>query len=104
MVNDFNRAGEEAFLLGLSYNFGKIGLDWLSFVTLYAYGYDAIDPAIKEDRPDRKEFNITVDFRPKISENRDLWLRVRYANVDIEGQDDSVNDFRIILNYYFTAL
>jgi len=104
MVNDFNRAGEEAFLLGLSYNFGKIGLDWLSFVTLYAYGYDAIDPAIKEDRPDRKEFNITVDFRPKISENRDLWLRVRYANVDIDGQDDSVNDFRIILNYYFTAL
>jgi len=104
MVNDFNRAGEEAFLLGLSYDFGKIGLDWLSFFTNYAYGYDAIDPEAKESLPDRKEFNITVDFRPKISENRDLWLRIRYANIDNEGLDDSINDFRVILNYYFTAL
>jgi len=104
MVNDFNRAGEEAFLIGLSYNFGKIGLDWLSFFTYYAYGYDAIAPEAKESLPDRKEFNITVDLRPNITENRDLWLRVRYANVDIDGQGDSVNDFRIILTYYFTAL
>ena len=104
MEKDFNRAGEEAFLIGLSYNFGKLGLNWLSFYTNYAYGYDALDPEANESLPDRKEFNITVDFRPNIFENRDLWIRIRYANIDNEGLDDSINDFRVILNYYFTAL
>lgn len=104
MEKDFNRAGEEAFLIGLSYNFGKLGLNWLSFYTNFAYGYDAIDPEAKESLPDQKEFNITLDLTPKIFDNRDLWLRVRYANVEVEGENESINDFRVILNYYFTAL
>ncbi len=104
MLNDFNLAGEEAFLIGLSYSFDKLGLDWLSFYTNFAYGYDAIDPEVKESLPDQKEFNITLDLTPKIFDNRDLWLRVRYANVEVEGENESINDFRVILNYYFTAL
>jgi len=104
MLNDFNLAGEEAFLIGLSYSFDKLGLDWLSFYTNFAYGYDAIDPEVKESLPDQKEFNITLDLTPKLFDNRDLWLRVRYANVEVDGENESINDFRVILNYYFTAL
>lgn len=104
MVKDFNRAGEEAFMLALSYSFNRFGLEELSFFTKYAFGYDAVDPDSGESLPDQKEFNITFDYRPKILDRRDLWLRIRFANVDIDGENDSLNDFRLILNYSFTIL
>ena len=44
MQKDFNRAGEDAWLLGFSYDFTKIRLKGLSAFTNFASGYDAIDP------------------------------------------------------------
>jgi len=64
----------------------------------------AVDSEDGESLPDQSEFNIPADFRPKLFENRDLRLKVRYANVDVTGENDSVDDIRLILNYYFTAL
>ena len=104
MEEDFDSAGEKAFLIGLSYNFGKLGFDWLSFYTNYAFGYDAIDTENQVSTPDQKEFNITLDIKPRIIKDRDIWLRLRYANLDTQGEEKNLNDFRIILNYNFTLL
>jgi len=104
MEEDFDSAGEKAFLIGLSYNFGKLGLDWLSFYSNYAFGYDAINTDNNVPAPDQKEFNITLDIKPRIIKDRDIWLRLRYANLDTQGEEKNVNDFRIILNYNFTVL
>jgi len=104
MVKDFNRAGEEAFLFGLSHDLKSISLEGLSFFTNYAFGYDAVDAAADEPLPDQKEFDITVDYKPKKMMLEGLWLRFRYANVDLSGDKDSINDLRLILNYNFPVL
>ena len=40
---DFDLAGENAFLVGLSYNFAGFGFDEWSFFTNIAHGIDAED-------------------------------------------------------------
>ena len=104
MVDNFNRAGENAFLIGLSHDLTNEAIDGLSFFVNYAIGYDAINPENKEELPDQKEFNITVDYKPENLVIRGLWIRIRYANVNFSGDLDSINDFRIILNYNLPLL
>ena len=79
-------------------------LEGLSFFANYAIGYDAVDDTDKQELPDRREFNITVDYKPERLIIRGLWLRFRYANVDLSGDEDSVNDVRLILNYNLPLL
>lgn len=100
MVKDFDRRGEFAWLVGLSYNFQHFSfLDGLSFFTNYASGYtDDIDGQIL---PDQREWDITVDYRPTEGYLEGLWLRFRRSQVD---QDDGLLsnnsvDYRVILNF-----
>ena len=99
IVKDFNRAGENAFLIGLSHDFKNERLNGLSFFTNYAIGHDARDTDNQESLPNQREFDITIDYKPEKLVIRGLWLRFRYANVNISGDDDSINDLRLILNY-----
>lgn len=97
MLADFDRAGEAAWLIALSYNFGRFGIDGLSFNLKYARGYgDA-------GAPDRDEFDMTVDFKPERTFVQGLWLRLRYATLDtFDGR--SRDDTRIIVNYEIPLL
>ena len=67
-------------------------------------GYDARDPDINEPLPNQREFDITFDYKPEKIVIRGLWIRLRYANVNVTGENDSINDFRIILNYNLPLL
>ena len=99
IVKDFNRAGEKALLLGLSYDFADLGAEGLVFTSLAAFDLD-----VDNDVPKWNEYDFTLDYRLSTLEDTDwawlspLWLRARYAYVDI-GDDDDLNDFRIIANY-----
>jgi len=96
---DFDRANEKAVLLGLSYNtdfFSSLGLS--SYINI-AHGTDAEDPSTGLDLPDRTEYDITVDYKPPEGVFEGLWIRARYAHLDIEGDGEEVRDFRIIVNY-----
>jgi len=101
---DFDRANEKAVLLGLSYNtdfFSSLGLS--SYINI-AHGTDAKDPMTGADLPDRTEYNLTVDYKPPLGLLQGLWLRLRYAQLDIEGDGETVRDIRIIMNYDFPIL
>ena len=51
------------------------------------------------------EFNADVQWRPQWKFLKGLWFRVRYANVQqVEGPKNSINDFRVIVNYDFNLL
>jgi hypothetical protein len=63
MQRDFNRADEDAWLLGLSYNFKGPGVEGLSAFANYAEGNDARDPGTGGDLPDQEELDFTVDHR-----------------------------------------
>jgi hypothetical protein len=59
MVKDFYQAGEDAWLVGLSYDFSHVGMDGLSSFFNYANGNTSAAS------PDEEEFDITVDYRFK---------------------------------------
>ena len=59
MIADFDRAGESAWGIAISYDLQD--LDWLnglSLFILYARGYPSTDA------PDQAEWDVTLDFRP----------------------------------------
>jgi hypothetical protein len=99
MIESFNRANEDAWLVGASYDFAEIGLPGLSSFVNYARG-DTPDSGSSAS-PDQRELDITVDYRFQYRALEGLWLRARAAFVD---QDNDVNgagdmeDIRVILN------
>jgi len=100
---DFDRAGEDAWLVGLSYDFGSIGIDGLSGFTNYVRGNTPDSGSAAS--PDQEEFDITVDYRLNYNTPKGIWLRVRSAFVNQKGpgaQDSK--EIRIILNYKLPLL
>ena len=96
LVNkDFDRAGEDAWLIGLSYDFTRLGLPELSAFANYANG-DTPDNGSNAS-PDQQEFDLTIDYRFTGVMNG-LWVRARTAYVDQDGGLDS-QDYRLIVNY-----
>ena len=98
MESKFDRAGEDAWRTGLSYDFRFVGIDGLSAFVDYARGNTPDSgPAAS---PDQDEFDLTVDYRFKKGPFESLWLRFRGAVLNQHGPNarDIVN-FRIILNY-----
>jgi hypothetical protein len=98
IVKDFNRAGEKAVLAGFSYDFAHVGAEGLVFTSLAAVTVD-----VDEDLPEFEEYDFTLDYRFSALEGASawlapLWLRARYAHVEI-GDDDDLDDFRVIVNY-----
>jgi hypothetical protein len=93
MLSNFVSPGENAFLVGASYDFGKIGLRGVSAFVNFVYG---------DQRDDdwRHEFNATLDYRINNGPLKNLWLRLRYANLESRGQVP-VTDYRVIVNYSF---
>ena len=99
MKSDFNRAGEQAWMVGLTYNFSRIGLDGLSMNTKYASGYNAEDFSSGSKRGDEQEFDITFDYYPPAGRPlAGFWLRVRGAKRWQDGLE-SGHDIRVLLNY-----
>jgi predicted porin len=98
MQKDFNRADEDAWLVGASYDFKDWGLDGLSMFANYAEGSGARD-ADGASSSDQREFNVTADYKVKKGPARGAWLRVRWSTLDVEGMDDESTDFRVIVNY-----
>jgi len=98
MVEDFNRAGEDAWLVGLAYDFAEAGWNGISGFVNYAEGY--VSDSDSTGAPDQTELDVTLDIRPTNAVVDGLWLRLRYASVDQDGRfADDVRDWRAILNY-----
>jgi hypothetical protein len=98
---DFDRAGEDAWMIGGNYNFQRVGPGELSLFANIVSG-DTPDSGPVAS-PDEIEFDLTVDYRIKEGAAENLWLRFRAAFVD---QDESVNgddfiDLRLIVNWDF---
>jgi hypothetical protein len=103
MLRDFSRADEDAWLVGLSYSFSKLGFGGLSMFTNYARGNT---PDSGENAsPDQEEIDLTVDYRFKRDFLKGLWLRVRGAYLNQDGPEgNDVKQFRAIINYELPVL
>jgi hypothetical protein len=104
MQEDFDRASEDAFGVGASFHFRRLGLPGLSAHGLAAWGRDAKDPATRQSLPDQRELDATLDYRFEDGVLRGLWLRLRFSNVDIEDSSRDSNELRFIVNYELPVL
>lgn len=105
IINDFNRADEEAWLLGASYDFSKVGAPGLSGFINYAEG-NTPDSGPNASA-DKDELNITIDYRFQKKSLKGLWLRARAAIVDRHENNEGLTDlqdYRFILNYEIPIL
>ncbi|HEX5032173.1 MAG TPA: OprD family outer membrane porin [Candidatus Eisenbacteria bacterium] len=93
---DFNREGEQAFLVKAVYDFGNIGLAGVTFYALYCHGWD------REDGFDEDEVDLDLQWRPTKESLKGLSIRVRWAYVwERGGADDTQQDLRVIVNWDF---
>ena len=103
MIEDFNRAGEDAWLVGLAYDFSQAGLPGVSGFLNYAEGYTPNSDST--GLPDQRELDLTLDVRATQAPWDGLWLRLRHARVDQNGNfANDVRDWRVILNYKLPLL
>jgi hypothetical protein len=104
-VQDFNRAGENAFMAKLSYDFTRLGLQGVTAYALFVHGWGRVDPTTKASVANENEFDADLQWRPQWKFLKGLWFRVRYANVhQYEAPKNTINDFRVIVNYDFPLL
>jgi hypothetical protein len=104
-VQDFNRAGEGAFMVKASYDFTRLGIEGLAAYVLFVHGWGRIDPSTKDPVPNENEFDADIQWRPQWKFLKGLWFRVRYAMVhQYQAPKNTINDFRVIVNYDFPLL
>jgi hypothetical protein len=98
MLSDFNRAGENAWLVGASYDLSVLGIEGLSAFAKYAQGNTPDSGSSRS--PDQEEFDITFDYRFKKGPLKNLWLLFRTAFLNQKGSNAvDQSNVRIILNY-----
>ena len=103
MIKDFDRAGEDAWLVGLSSDFRYFGENAFSAFINYAWG-DTSDHGSKAS-PDQSELDVTLDYKPEAGTIKGLWFRLRGAFVDQDGSGSrDLKDIRFIANYDFSVL
>ena len=99
-VQDFNRAGENAYIAKISYDFTNLGLKGVTAYSLFVHGTGRIDPSTKSPVPDENELDLDAQWRPHWDFLKGLWFRTRYAIVQqYQGPESTMHDFRIIVNY-----
>jgi len=99
-VENFKRAGENAIMAKLSYNFARFGLESVSSYVLFTHGWGAVDPSTKNSVPNRNEFDADIQWRPQWRFLKGLWFRVRYAyDPQYDATKNTINNFRVIVNY-----
>lgn len=93
-VQDFNRAGESAFLLRAGYE-----LPWVEGLNAYALAVFGTDPDLATLYR-QNEYDFNVQWAPPKGVLKGLSLRLRYGIVQQFGGDvDNLTDFRAICNY-----
>ncbi len=103
--SDFNNSGEQAFMIQGTYNFAHFGLKGVTAYALWVHGWNRANPTTRQLVPQEDEFNLDLQWKPKIAILEGLWFRLRYAhNWQWRGGNNIVDDLRLIVNYHFSVL
>jgi hypothetical protein len=98
MIQSFQRAGEQAVMVGASYVFTPIGLDGVAASIFFYQGWTgaAAGPPTVEN-----EWDFDLEWRPNFKPLSGLWLRARYG-ISVVNQNNrltTIDELRLILNY-----
>lgn len=104
MLSDFTLANQKAIKIGLSYDYGRIGLAGLSGFVNYTHGFDAEFAATGASIRDADEIDLTLDIRPERPLLRGAWLRVRAGVLNPGADRRRVVQARAIFNWALQLL
>jgi hypothetical protein len=98
-IQSFQRAGENALMVGLSYVMTPIGLPGLAASVFYYNGWTSA--AAAGGPLTEYEWDFNLEWRPKWKPLPGLWLRARYGFSDTNQNNihTTVDEVRLILNY-----
>ena len=99
---DFNQAGEKAYMIGAAYDFSNVLLEGLRADVDLAWGKDVVNPKTGKKAPNQAEYDATIDYRPNLRTPfflKGLWFRVRADILDQQDAPKLGYQFRIILNW-----
>jgi hypothetical protein len=101
-IKTFSRAGEDALMLGTTFNLAPLGLNGFSFDFSIADGKHAIDAGTRAALPKWREYDYDLIYRfPKESVVPNMRIRLRYGTVreDFGTRTDRTDDTRVDLNW-----
>lgn len=99
LIQTFQRAGEQALTVGLSYVFTDIGMPGVAASVFYFNGWTG-SPAAGGPLVET-EWDFNLEWRPNWKPLQGLWLRARYGTTSLYQNNARTNtdDVRLILNY-----
>ena len=104
LFNDFNRANEFAWKVGLAYDFREVGLPGFTANLKYAQGNNAIDPVTRADAPNEYELNLYLAYIVQQGPLRGLRFDARGGILDYTNSGRTGYQLRLIMNYEFDLL
>ena len=100
-VEDFDRAGEQAYTVKASFNFAKVRMPGLTTYALWTHGW-GVSPSVGANFD---EYDLDLQWRPSFPALTGLSFRARMALVNERGGTHStLDEYRLIVNYDFAAL
>jgi hypothetical protein len=98
-IQAFQRAGEQALMVGLSYVFTPIGLPGVAASVFYFNGSTSAPAAGAPLVENEWDFNL--EWRPNWKPLQGLWLRARYGTSSVwqSNTRTNIDEVRLILNY-----
>ena len=98
-IQSFQRAGESAVMVGLSYVMTPIGLPG---VAASVFHYNGWTTAAAAGGPlNESEWDFKLEWRPKWKPLPGLWIRAQYGSsaTDQNNRHTTVDEVRLVLNY-----
>lgn len=102
LVTSFQQAGVDAYLLSLSYDLAKLGLDGVKFEAAWGKGRGVNDPEANEGFANQEEIDIRLVYEPHDSPLEGLRVEVEYVDwqvFDAALPSEELSQFRTIVNY-----
>lgn len=105
IINNFNRAGEEAWAVDAIVDFARLGAPGLTFNTTATLGRNAIDATTGAALSRNTEYDFTAEYRFTADAwppwARPLQLRARYGRFgqELSGSTSITTERHLILNY-----
>jgi predicted porin len=96
----FNTAGEKAWAIGGTFDFGPFGVPGMTAAAIHARGSDRIAFATSAPLGDRNETDVRLDYAfPKGSAAEGLSGAIRYSWLRQEGAPQTGTQLRVYVNY-----
>ena len=99
LIQGFQRAGEQAVMIGLSHTLKPVGLPGVALAAHFFNGWTAA-PAAGAPLVET-EWDFHVDWRPEHEPLEGLWFRVQYGRSTVwqAGTVTASEELRVVLNY-----